>query len=126
MSKELEEKLKSINTEDLIWVVYLGIIMFSWYSNSLERKYFLYNDLKCKSKYRDTLIIIFSILLVIYTYFLKSSINDIKKLKCTDSYKKKKLVYTSFLASLLICISGFLLLYVAFNDDSIDVEIAFN
>ena len=53
MSKELEEKLKSINTEDLIWVVYLGIIMFSWYSNSLEREYFLYNDLKCKSKYRD-------------------------------------------------------------------------
>ncbi len=98
---ELDGKLRQLLIEDYIWVLYVGIILLSWYSNSLERKYFLYNDLKCKSKYRDTLIIIFSILLVIYTYFLKSSINDIKKLKCTDSYKKKKLVYTSFLASLL-------------------------
>lgn len=126
MNSDLEQKLKSIDTEDFIWVVYLGIIFFSWYSNSLERKYFLYNDLNCKSKYRDTLIIIFSILLVVYTYFLKGSINDIKNLKPTDSYQKKQLVYLSFCASLFITVSGFLLLYVAFNDESIEVELAFN
>ena len=80
MNSDLENKLKSIDTEDLIWVIYLGIIIFSWYSNSLERKYFLFNDLKAKDKYRDTLIIIFSILLVVYTYFLKSSIREILSL----------------------------------------------
>lgn len=126
MNSDLDSKLKSIDTEDLIWVVYLGIIIFSWYSNSLERKYFLFNDLKSKDKYRDTLIIIFSILLVVYTYFLKSSIRDVKNIKPYDSLKKKRLVYLSFYASLLITISGFLLLYIAYNDDSVDVEIAFN
>ena len=126
MNSDLDSKLKSIDTEDLIWVIYLGIIIFSWYSNSLERKYFLFNDLKAKDKYRDTLIIIFSILLVVYTYFLKSSIRDVKNIKSTDSYKKKRLVYLSFYASLLITISGFLFLYIAYNDDSVDVEIAFN
>lgn len=126
MNSDLENKLKSIDTEDLIWVIYLGIIIFSWYSNSLERKYFLFNDLKAKDKYRDTLIIIFSILLVVYTYFLKSSIRDVKNIKSTDSDKKKRLVYLSFYASLLITISGFLFLYIAYNDDSVDVEIAFN
>lgn len=126
MNSDLGSKLKSIDTEDLIWVVYLGIIIFSWYSNSLERKYFLFNDLKSKDKYRDTLIIIFSILLVVYTYFLKSSIRDVKNIKPYDSLKKKRLVYLSFYASLLITISGFLLLYIAYNDDSVDVEIAFN
>ena len=126
MNSDLDSKLKSIDTEDLIWVVYLGIIIFSWYSNSLERKYFLFNDLKSKDKYRDTLIIIFSILLVVYTYFLKSSIRDVKNIKPYDSLKKKRLVYLSFYASLLITISGFLLLYIAYNDDSADVEIAFN
>lgn len=126
MNSDLDSKLKSIDTEDLIWVVYLGIIIFSWYSNSLERKYFLFNDLKSKDKYRDTLIIIFSILLVVYTYFLKSSIRDVKNIKSYDSNKKKRLVYLSFYASLLITISGFLLLYIAYNDDSADVEIAFN
>lgn len=126
MNSDLDSKLKSIDTEDLIWVVYLGIIIFSWYSNSLERKYFLFNDLKSKDKYRDTLIIIFSILLVVYTYFLKNSIRDVKNIKPYDSLKKKRLVYLSFYASLLITISGFLLLYIAYNDDSVDVEIAFN
>ena len=126
MNSDLDSKLKSIDTEDLIWVVYLGIIIFSWYSNSLERKYFLFNDLKSKDKYRDTLIIIFSILLVVYTYFLKNSIRDVKNIKPYDSLKKKRLVYLSFYASLLITISGFLLLYIAYNDDSADVEIAFN
>ena len=126
MNSDLGSKLKSIDTEDLIWVVYLGIIIFSWYSNSLERKYFLFNDLKSKDKYRDTLILIFSILLVVYTYFLKNSIRDVKNIKPYDSLKKKRLVYLSFYASLLITISGFLLLYIAYNDDSVDVEIAFN
>ena len=126
MNSDLDSKLKSIDTEDLIWVVYLGIIIFSWYSNSLERKYFLFNDLKSKDKYRDTLILIFSILLVVYTYFLKSSIRDVKNIKPYDSLKKKRLVYLSFYASLLITISGFLLLYIAYYDDSVDVEIAFN
>lgn len=126
MNSDLDSKLKSIDTEDLIWVVYLGIIIFSWYSNSLEKKYFLFNDLKSKDKYRDTLIITFSILLVVYTYFLKSSIRDVKNIKPYDSLKKKRLVYLSFYASLLITISGFLLLYIAYNDDSVDVEIAFN
>ena len=126
MNSDLDSKLKSIDTEDLIWVIYLGIIIFSWYSNSLERKYFLFNDLKSKDKYRDTLILIFSILLVVYTYFLKSSIRDVKNIKPYDSLKKKRLVYLSFYASLLITISGFLLLYIAYNDDSVDVEIAFN
>lgn len=126
MNSDLDSKLKSIDTEDLIWVVYLGIIIFSWYSNDLERKYFLFNDLKSKDKYRDTLILIFSILLVVYTYFLKSSIRDVKNIKPYDSLKKKRLVYLSFYASLLITISGFLLLYIAYNDDSVDVEIAFN
>lgn len=126
MNSDLDSKLKSIDTEDLIWVVYLGIIIFSWYSNSLERKYFLFNDLKSKDKYRDTLILIFSILLIVYTYFLKNSIRDVKNIKPYDSLKKKRLVYLSFYASLLITISGFLLLYIAYNDDSVDVEIAFN
>ena len=126
MSKELENKIRSINNEDLIWIVYLGIIIFSFYSNELEKKYFIYNDLNCKKKYKDTLIIIFSILLVVYTYFLKSSIHDIKSLKSSDTIKKKYLVYLSFCASLLITISGFILLFIAFYDDSIDVEIAFN
>lgn len=122
----IEEKLKEIKIENYIWIIYIGIIFFSFYSNSLEKKYYLYNDLNSKEKYRQTLIIIFSILIIIYYYFFKSSFDDYKKLKETDSKEKKELVTLSLIASFLIFISGIIFLYVAYKDQNIDVELAFN
>ena len=124
--EELISKLNQLNTEDFIWLIYLGIIIASWYSNSLERKYYVNNDLNSKKKYQRINIIIFSILLIVYIYFLKGSITDLKNLKQNDTYKKKKLVIYAFIASLLITISGTIFLYIALVDDNLDVEIAFN
>ena len=123
---DLEEKLKEIKTENYIWVIYIGIIIFSFYSNSLEKRYYIYNDQNAKKKYRETLLIIFSILLVVYYYFLKSSLDDYNNLKETDSKEKKDLVTLSLLGSLFIFISGIIFLYVAYKDQNIDVELAFN
>ena len=125
-NEKLNNKLKELNIEDFIWIIYIGIIFLSWYSNSLERKYFLTNDQESKEKYRGIIIIIFSILIVVYLYFLKSSIDDLRELKPTDSPKKKKLVYLSFIASLLIAISGAIFLYIAISDEDLNVELAFN
>ncbi len=125
-SDSVKEKLKQLDIEDFIWLVYIGIIFFSWYSNSLERKYFFTNNLFCKEKYRKIMILIFSILLIVYMYFLKSSVDDIRKLNSFDSPNKRKLVYMSFVASLLIAFSGFIFLYIAFVDENLDVELAFN
>lgn len=125
-NEELTNKLKQLKIEDFIWLIYIGIIIISWYSNSLERKYFLYHDTKSKEKYRNNMIFIFVILVIIYCYFLKDSFNDLKSLKIFDSKKKKDLTYLSFLASLLIVISGLIFLYIAYMDYDIDVELAFN
>ena len=59
---ELNDKLKELKIEDFIWVIYIGIIILSWYSNALERRYYVYNDLESKEKYRKIIIFIFSIL----------------------------------------------------------------
>jgi len=123
---EIENKLKQITIEDYIWIIYIGIIILSWYSNALERKYYIFNDTKSKEQYRQILILIFSILIVVYLYFLKSSIDDIKSLKKTDSKEKQELTYLSFLGSLLITISGIIYLYIAIEDNNINVELAFN
>lgn len=123
---EISNKLKEIDIEDHIWLIYVGIILLSWYSNSLERKYFIYNDLDSKDKYRKIIIIIFSILVIVYIYFFQSSIDDIHFLKSTDSIKKIKLTELSAIGSLLIVISGLIFLYIAYTDQDIDVEIAFN
>lgn len=125
-NEELNNKLKQLNTEDFIWLLYIGIIILSWYSNNLERRYFLSNNYNCKKNYQMIMRIIFSILIVVYLYFLKNSLDDFRNLKVTDSIKKKKLVIISLIASICIAISGFLLLYIAFVDDDLTVEIAFN
>lgn len=124
--EELERKLKQLNIEDFIWLIYIGIIFMSWISNHLERDYFINNNEISKEKYRKIMIIIFSILLIVYLYFLKDSYNDFKNLNNLDTKKAKTLTTLSFIASLLIAISGIIFLYIAINDEELNVELAFN
>ena len=42
MNDELMKKLEQLKIEDYIWVIYIGLIIMSWYANTLERKYFIY------------------------------------------------------------------------------------
>lgn len=125
-NEELTRKLKQLKTEDFIWIIYIGIILFSLYANTFERKYFLYNDQKSKEKYRKITIGIFVILVIVYTYFLKDSLKDLNNIKPYDSEEKKNLTKLSFVGSLLIFISGIIFLYIAIKDENIDVEVAFN
>ena len=126
MGNDIEEKLRQIRIEDYIWVIYIGIIALSYYSNYLEKKYYVSGDLFSKDKYRNIIILIFSILLIVYFYFLYDSYKSVSDLNNYDSEKKKRLVYLSFLASLLIFISGSIFLYIAFTDTDLNVELAFN
>ena len=123
---ELYKKLKQLKREEFVWIIYIGIIVLSWYSNNLERKYFIYNDLQSKKAYRKMMILIFSILIVVYLYFLKDSYDDLKYIQPCEPNKKKNLTFLSFIGSLLIAVSGFIFLYIAIMDEEIDIELAFN
>lgn len=123
---ELQEKLRELKTEDFIWVIYIGIIVLSWISNNFERDYFINNNRESRDTYRNILIIIFAVLIIVYIYFLKESIDDIRNLKPSDSEQKKVFVYLSALGSFLILVSGVIFLFIAIEDEDIDVELAFN
>ncbi len=123
---KLNEKLKQLNIEDFIWVVYIGIIFLSWYSNSLERKYYCFNDLESKKKYREIMTSIFIVLLIVYFYFLKDAYNSLKSIDENTSEETKTLLYLSFIASLFIFISGLIFLYISIKDKDLNVELAFN
>lgn len=120
------DKLKDIEIENKIWILYIGIIILSWYANSKEKTFLLYNDEKTKKEYQNLLILIFSILVIIYYYFAKESYDKLININEFDSDKKKYLLYLSFIASFLILISGIIFLNIAIQDDQIDVELAFN
>jgi len=98
----------------------------SYYANSKEKNYILYNDQKSRQEYQTLLIIIFGILLIVYLYYVIDSYNEIKNLKYYDTAKKKNLTYASFIGSFLVLLSGIIFLTIAIIDDEINVEIAFN
>ena len=120
------DKLNDSKIENYIWVIYIFIIILSWYANSKEKNFLINQDEKSRKEYQNLLILIFTILVIIYYYFAKSSYDDIKKLKINDTNKKKLLTYMSFLGSFLVLISGIIFLTIAINDENLDVEIAFN
>lgn len=121
-----EDRLEDIKIENYIWIIYIGIIILSWYSNSKEKKYLLYNDEQSKKEYQNLIILIFTILVIIYYYFAKSSYEDYKELNYSDSEKKKNLQLASLIGSVLILISGIIFLIIAIMDEDIDIELAFN
>ena len=124
--KDRMDKLEDIKIENFIWVIYIAIIFLSWYANSKEKKYLLYNDEEARREYRSLLIIIFSILVIIYYHFTKNSYEDVLKLNSSDTTKKIILTKASFIGTLLVLISGIIFLTIAINDENIDVELAFN
>lgn len=125
-NEKLNERLKTIKTEDFIWIIYIGIILASWYSNALERKCLLTNDKNSKERYRTIMLIIFSILVICYLYFLNDSYKDLKDITESTPSKIKELTYLSFIGSLLVAISGVIFLYIIIQDQDLNVEIAFN
>lgn len=123
--EDIESRLNDLKVEEFIWVIYLGIIFLSFYSNGLERDYFVNKNEDSKEKYRKIMILIFSILVVVYFYFFKDSLNDLKDIDSYDDGKRQKVIL-SFVGSLLIFISGIIFLYLAIEDENLDVELAFN
>lgn len=125
MNEDLS-RLKDIKIENYIWIIYIGIIILSWYANSKEKDFVINKNENSKKKYQVLMILIFTILLFIYYYFTVDSYDDVKELTPFDSKKKIVLRYASFVGSFLILISGIIFLIIAILDDNIDTEIAFN
>ncbi len=125
MNEDLS-RLKDIKVENYIWIIYIGIIVLSWYANSKEKDFIINKNENSKKEYQALMILIFTILLFIYYYFTIDSYDDVRELTSLDSKKKIVLRYASFVGSFLILISGIIFLIIAILDDNIDTEIAFN
>lgn len=118
------KRLKQIEIENKVWIIYFFLIGLCLYGNSFEKKYFLYGNNYDKEKYRKITIFIFSIAVIIYFYFFIDSYKDVKN----NNYNTKSKSYSelSFLGSTLILISGLIFLYLAVDDTDLDIELAFN
>ena len=123
---ELENRLKSIRNENIIWFIYFIIIGFCLYANKYEKEYFLTGNEYAKKMYRYLSIGIFTVATLIYLYFVYTDYQAVKNLKCTDSEKKKNLTKLASIGSLFILMSGIIFIYILYEDQDIETEIAFN
>lgn len=64
------DKLKDIKIENFIWVIYIGIIVSSWYANSKEERFILFNNETSRQEYQNLIILIFTILVISYYLLL--------------------------------------------------------
>ena len=125
MNNNISKRLKQINIENNIWLIYIIIIGLSFYSNKLEKDYFINHNINSKETYREINTIICIVLIFVYSYFEKDAIesffNNINK-----TSKQKQYDTLILIASTAILISGFIFLYIILDDKNLDTEIAFN
>ena len=121
-----EDILRQIDIENLIWIIYLGIIFLCFISNNYEKMYYTVNDEEAKNMYQLLNIIIFSIVFLVYIYYFLGSYQAFINLKKTDNDNKKLFNTLNFIASTLVVIAGGVFLFIALYDDELTTEIAFN
>ena len=64
MNEKTKKRLKQIEIENNIWIIYIGIIILSLYGNKKEKDYFLTSNLQSKEIYRKINTIIFITLML--------------------------------------------------------------
>ena len=124
MNNNIEKRLKQINIENNIWIIYLIIIGLSFYSNKLEKDYFINKNNISKETYRKINTIIFIVLILVYSYFEEDAIESFFNNQNKTS-KQKKYDSLILIASTAILISGFIFLYIILDDKNLDTEIAY-
>ena len=108
MNKSMQ--IKSIDIENIIWVIYIIIILLAILSNYYEKNSIVNNSYKDGMDSKNINIFIFIVLVIIYLYFLNNSYNQYKS-NPTD------INYTNLIANIFNVIGGFIFLYVAINDN---------
>ncbi len=124
MNEKIQKRIKQINIENNIWIIYIFIIILSYYANYKEKDFFLNNNQESKETYRKINALIFSILIIVYSYFEIDAITSLKE--SPKNTQNNNYDILSFIATTAVLISGIIFLYIIINDKDLEEEIAFN
>lgn len=124
MNDNLKNRIKQIDTENNIWIIYLIIIALSYQANYYEKDYFLNKNEKSKNTYIKLNSLVFLTLVFVYAYFENDALKSLKNKNKNKS--QIKFDNLTLLATTLVLIAGIIFLYISITDINIDSEIAFN
>ena len=118
------KKLKRLDREDLIWIIYFFIATFALLSNKLDRDFLLTKDYNAYKKEKIINISIFFVAFFIYLYFVMLLNSDLNNMEKNFSNKKYRSTYIQLIAALLFLVGGFIYLFnEIFLNDELDVGI---
>ena len=120
-----EEKIKRLNIENIIWIIYSFIVLFSIYSVELQKNYISNKDFKSKLKARNINISISIIVFFIYIYFLEINYKDFKNVSNSSvNNNDYKIYFINLVGSILFLIGGIINIYVNINSNISEEEIS--
>jgi len=117
----MNEKLKEIQLENKIIIIYYILLTLYLYANKIETEYIKYNNQNDKDKYRFILYIVFGGTFLISLYYTTTSIQELENYTNEDIQKLKEL---STLSNILILIASLVILYIIYKDKDINLEVS--
>ena len=123
MDNDTIRRIKEIEFEDMVFVIFIVIIIMSYIANDFEKKYFVYKDEGDKESYYYLQIIIFLIIVVINIYYVLANLKEVSNLSWNDSYKRRKYAKLDLIASISALVATSIILYIAISDKDIESEI---
>ena len=126
MNSSINETLKNIQTEDLIWIIYLFLAIASLISNEYEKKTLLRTGNQRNNDSKKINVTIFTITFIIYIYFAYINLKDIQKIKNGIQNNSTRSIIESqarLIASLLFIVGGAIYLITEANSSTEEIAI---
>ena len=120
------DELSRLKREDFIWLIWFIVIGFNVYSNYLEETYLQNKDINLRKKFRKINEGIFIVVVIIYLYFFIVSYDRVQELNSNASFRRKRSTYLTLIVSVLFLVGGIISLYLTFESENLDNEIAPN
>lgn len=111
---DINEKLRLLKNEDLIWIIYIFISISAIVSNHFEKQYDLTNDSEAYKKFKTINICIFTIAFFIYLYFFITIYGKSKNVR--QSIKRYRLTKAQLFGATLFLIGGIIYLIVEVSE----------
>lgn len=119
MNNNLNETIKRLNFENIIWICFIIISILDIYGDELIKKSLKSNDKNCRKKANKLFLGINLFSILIYIYFFIRNYDDYKKYK-NESYNVR-LIGSIFILTGTICFLYFQLTTLYQNDSPSNV-----
>lgn len=111
---EINEEIKRLNFEDILWVVFIVISFLNIYGDKLQKDYLINNDDKVNKNANNIFIFTIIVSFFIYLYFLNRNYNFYLK----ASVEQKRLYEIKLFGSVFLIAGTLCLLYFQIKNTS--------